>query len=148
MPLVYRRQICNYWVIHTVKLELASLFNKSLQTANNTMFFIGNVEPDFFFNYFCHLLSNNPQSGDLANSFRLISVVSHIGSSSSSGKHVLVFFPFHKCCVTTFIRSCLTTTNLHLLFLRLTMHFYFFFFLSRSLHQRCVWHEEAVMADL
>lgn len=29
---------------------------------------------------------SNPQSGDLANSFRLISVVSHIGSSSTSGK--------------------------------------------------------------
>lgn len=39
------------------------------------------------FNYSIFLL----QSGELANSFRLISVVSHIGSSSSSGKYVLPY---------------------------------------------------------
>lgn len=36
---------------------------------------------------------SDPQAGDLANSYRLISVVSHIGSSSSSGALLFLLLP-------------------------------------------------------
>lgn len=48
---------------------------------------------------------NNLQTGDLANSFRLISVVSHIGSTSSSGIQMF-FSSFLKCCVTALEPVC------------------------------------------
>ncbi|KAM9850937.1 ubiquitin carboxyl-terminal hydrolase 37 [Aulostomus maculatus] len=41
-------------------------------------------------------LKRNAESGDLANSFRLISVVSHIGSSSSSGHYISDVFDMKK----------------------------------------------------
>lgn len=41
-------------------------------------------------------LKRNAESGDLANSFRLISVVSHIGSSSSSGHYISDVFDMRK----------------------------------------------------
>uniref|UniRef100_A0A3P8S300 Ubiquitin carboxyl-terminal hydrolase n=1 Tax=Amphiprion percula TaxID=161767 RepID=A0A3P8S300_AMPPE len=41
-------------------------------------------------------LKRNAESGDLANSFRLISVVSHIGSSSSSGHYISDVYDMKK----------------------------------------------------
>uniref|UniRef100_A0A8C8M8N8 Ubiquitin carboxyl-terminal hydrolase n=1 Tax=Oncorhynchus tshawytscha TaxID=74940 RepID=A0A8C8M8N8_ONCTS len=41
-------------------------------------------------------LKRNAESGDLANSFRLISVVSHIGSSSSSGHYISDIYDMKK----------------------------------------------------
>lgn len=41
-------------------------------------------------------LKRNAESGDLANSFRLISVVSHIGSSSSSGHYITDVYDMKK----------------------------------------------------
>lgn len=41
-------------------------------------------------------LKRNAESGDLANSFRLISVVSHIGSSSSSGHYISDVYDLRK----------------------------------------------------
>ncbi|XP_067118099.1 ubiquitin carboxyl-terminal hydrolase 37 isoform X1 [Osmerus mordax] len=41
-------------------------------------------------------LRRNAESGDLANSFRLISVVSHIGSSSSSGHYISDVYDMRK----------------------------------------------------
>uniref|UniRef100_A0A6Q2Y1U1 Ubiquitin carboxyl-terminal hydrolase n=1 Tax=Esox lucius TaxID=8010 RepID=A0A6Q2Y1U1_ESOLU len=41
-------------------------------------------------------LKKNAESGDLANSFRLISVVSHIGSSSSSGHYISDVYDMKK----------------------------------------------------
>lgn len=41
-------------------------------------------------------LKRNAESGDLANSFRLISVVSHIGSSSSSGHYISDVYDMRK----------------------------------------------------
>ncbi|XP_013873136.1 ubiquitin carboxyl-terminal hydrolase 37 isoform X2 [Austrofundulus limnaeus] len=41
-------------------------------------------------------LKRNAESGDLANSYRLISVVSHIGSSSSSGHYISDVFDMKK----------------------------------------------------
>lgn len=41
-------------------------------------------------------LKRNAESGDLANSFRLISVVSHIGSSSSSGHYICDVYDMKK----------------------------------------------------
>uniref|UniRef100_A0A6Q2XKT7 Ubiquitin carboxyl-terminal hydrolase n=1 Tax=Esox lucius TaxID=8010 RepID=A0A6Q2XKT7_ESOLU len=43
-----------------------------------------------------HLFLSYSQSGDLANSFRLISVVSHIGSSSSSGHYISDVYDMKK----------------------------------------------------
>ena len=80
------------------------------------------------------------QCGELPNSFRLISVVSHIGSSSSSGKdrtNVNRFFFLDLARWKTDLRS-----------LKLDWKTQTMFCSNRSLHQWRVRHEEAVVVDL